>query len=489
MPPSKRGYVSVTITLATVLLAVVVRDIVVDWRIEDKPLWSTVAENSVSILLCVCIGASGLWLYRNRGRPYLHQAVRWQLLGGVVVFGLIGWVVLLQVIQGELKPVLLVFQTTIGGVLGGTVVGYANARTEETLANAQRERDRFEALFENAPAEIAEVCHTAAGIDVLRTNARFETTFDDRDHDDIDSFVDHLDQDEATADLIEEGITAQEPLETEATVETHDGERAFQLRVAPLGDDRAYLIYSDITEMKAAQRELEQSVARLERSNARLEEFAYIASHDLQEPLRTVSRYVEIIEAEYGDAFDETGQEYVETVVTATGRMQSMINGLLDYSRVTTRGSEFEPVDIEAVVEEVLEDLELLREEADGSVTVESLPPAKGDREQLWQVFQNLVKNAFEHSGDESVTVTVSGARTEEGCRFVVEDDGPGIDEYLVDDLFDMFESGENYQTERQARGIGLAVVERIVERHGGNIWVESERGEGSRFVFTIPQS
>jgi signal transduction histidine kinase len=487
MAPSKRGYAATTAVLALGLLARVVWDIYEDWQVENKQLWSTIAENSLSILLCLAILGSGVWLYRNRDRLYLRQAARWQVAGGLAVLLLVGWVVGFQEIQGELKGELIVFQSTIGGVLGGTVVGYATARTEQTRRRAERERDRLEALLENAPAEIAEVRRIDSGFEVLRTNETFRETFDADATDTplLSALVEHS---EGLIEEIERCVDTGAPTETETTFDTPEGKKTFQLRVTPLGDELAYLIYSDVTEIKETQRELERSVARLERSNARLEEFAYIASHDLQEPLRTVSRYVEIIETDYGDAFDETGQEFVETIVTATGRMQSMINGLLDYSRVTTRGSEFEDVDTETVVEEVVTDLELLCDEQEGTIEVESLPTVEADRDQLWQVFQNLLKNALEHSDEEPVTVTVSGRETEDGCRFVVEDDGPGIDEYLQDDLFDMFESGENYQTETRARGIGLAVVERIVDRHEGEIWVESERGEGSRFVFTIPQ-
>jgi len=240
--------------------------------------------------------------------------------------------------------------------------------------------------------------------------------------------------------------------------------------------------------MRIVQKKLEETVTKLERSNERLEDFAYVASHDLQEPLRTVSRYADIIVDEYEDDLDETAQEYLDTVVTGAERMSSMINGLLDYSRVTTRGSEFDTVDTESIVEGIISDLDVMCEEEDGTITYDSLPTVSADSDQLWQVFQNLVKNALEHSGEDPVEISISATEDEEHYTFVVEDDGPGIDPYLQDDIFNMFESGENFQTQGEAKGIGLAVVERIINRHGGDIWVESEPGKGSRFLFTIPK-
>jgi light-regulated signal transduction histidine kinase (bacteriophytochrome) len=246
------------------------------------------------------------------------------------------------------------------------------------------------------------------------------------------------------------------------------------------GDDAALVaIIFDITDRVEYKHDLESS-------NERLEDFAYIASHDLQEPLRTASRFAELVADDYADQIDESGRESLDTVITAAERMSSMINGLLNYSRVTTRGGEFEHVDTEAIVEEVTQDLQALATDHNGTITVDSLPDVIGDRDQLWQVFQNLIKNALEHSGDEEVTITVSGTENSGEYQFRVEDDGPGIDPYIEDEIFKIFKSGENFQTESEARGIGLAIVDRIIDRHGGNIRVESEQGKGSIFVFTI---
>ncbi len=228
---------------------------------------------------------------------------------------------------------------------------------------------------------------------------------------------------------------------------------------------------------------------RLAESNERLERFAHVASHDLQEPLRTISNYVELIEEEYADALDEEGRRLVDVVVTGSERMQSMIDGLLDYSRVTTQGEEFAPVDVERVVADVIDDLSLLIEEHDGTVRYGDLPTVRADGSQLRQLVQNLVKNALEHSADdEPVEIEVRATETEGGRRFAVADDGPGIEPGRQEKVFRMFKSGERYNTSSQAKGIGLAVCENIVGRHGGTIDVDSTPGEGATFEFTIPE-
>jgi PAS domain S-box-containing protein len=238
---------------------------------------------------------------------------------------------------------------------------------------------------------------------------------------------------------------------------------------------------TDVTDRKEHERKLEES-------NERLEQFAYVASHDLQEPLRTVSNYVEILAEEYADELDDEAGEFVEVATTGCERMQSMINGLLDYSRVTTRGREFEPVDSEAAVEGIVEDLDLMLGEENGTVEWGDLPTVHADPDQLRQVFQNLVKNALEHGGEDPVDVRIRASDEGAAYHFEVEDDGAGIDPERQDDVFRIFNSGKQYQTSGQAKGIGLAICENIVQRHGGDIWVESTPGEGTTFHFTIEQ-
>jgi PAS domain S-box-containing protein len=233
----------------------------------------------------------------------------------------------------------------------------------------------------------------------------------------------------------------------------------------------------DVTERKERERELEQS-------NERLEQFAYVASHDLQEPLRTVSNYVGILAEDYADDLDEEAQEFVDVAVTASERMESMIEGLLDYSRVTTRGEAFETVDAGSVLEDAVADIEVMLTERDGEVNWGTLPTVRADRDQLRQLFQNLLTNALEHGG-EGVSVTVDAEERTDDYRFTVADDGPGIPENQREKVFRIFKSGENYQTSSQAKGIGLAVCDNIVQRHDGDIRVADET-EGTTVVFTI---
>lgn len=261
-----------------------------------------------------------------------------------------------------------------------------------------------------------------------------------------------------------------------------DYERWVRVKGEPVYRDgeivRAAGFARDITDHKKRERELEKS-------NERLERFAYVASHDLQEPLRTISNYTEMLAEDYADALDEEAQRIVDVIVTGSDRMQSMIDGLLDYSRVTTRGSEFAPVDVNEVVDDVATDLAAILEEEDGSLEWGTLPTVEADHNQLRQVVQNLAKNAVEHA-DEPVEVDVRGTDVDDHYRFEVEDDGPGIAESRQEKIFRIFKSSHQYQTSSQAKGIGLAICDQIIDRHGGDIWVESEPGEGATFVFTI---
>ncbi|WP_290815304.1 MEDS domain-containing protein [Halovivax sp.] len=225
---------------------------------------------------------------------------------------------------------------------------------------------------------------------------------------------------------------------------------------------------------------------RLEESNERLEQFAYAASHDLQEPLRMVSSYLQLLERRYGDDLDTDAEEFIEFAVDGAVRMREMIDGLLEYSRIETDGDPFEPVDLEALTDDVLTDLQLRIEETDADVTVEPLPHVEGDGNQLRMLFQNLINNAIEYSGDEPPRVSVSAGRAGNMWRISVRDDGIGVPRDDQERIFEVFER-LHARDEHGGTGIGLALCERIVERHGGTIWVDSEPGEGSTFSFTLP--
>ena len=227
-------------------------------------------------------------------------------------------------------------------------------------------------------------------------------------------------------------------------------------------------------------------IEELRASNERLEQFAYAASHDLQEPLRMVSSYLQLIEARYADELGDDGREFLEFAVDGADRMREMINGLLEYSRVETRGDPFERVDLDAALEETIADLSLLIEEHDAEIEANPLPTVEGDPDQLRQVFQNLLDNAIEYSGDEPPQVHVGAERAGDRWVISVRDRGIGIDPDDAERIFEVFQRLHTNE-EHAGVGIGLALCERIVERHGGDIWVDSELGEGTTFSFTLP--
>lgn len=201
-----------------------------------------------------------------------------------------------------------------------------------------------------------------------------------------------------------------------------------------------------------------------------------------------VTNYLRLVEDRYGDELDEDGTDFIEYAVDGAERMRRMINGLLTYSRVDTRGDPLEPVDTEAVVDDVLTGLQVEIEDSDAEVEVGSLPTVSADRNQLEQVFQNLVSNALKYTEGGSPRVEIDAEKRGGEWAFRVADDGIGIDPEWQDRIFEVFERLHSRE-EYDGTGIGLSVCQKIVERHGGDMWVESEPGDGSTFWFTIPDT
>lgn len=225
----------------------------------------------------------------------------------------------------------------------------------------------------------------------------------------------------------------------------------------------------------------------LRRSNAELEQFAYVASHDLQEPLRMISGFTKLLARRYKGRLDKNADEYIAYVVDGATRMQQMIEDLLAYSRIGTRGKPFEPTDLEAVLNQAMINLKASIEQNDAVVTRDTLPAVMADPTQMIQLFQNLMGNAIKfRKKEEPPRIHVSAQRKGNEWLFSVRDNGIGIAHEFIEHLFQLFQR-EHAASEYPGTGIGLAICKKIVERHGGRIWAESEPGKGSIFYFTMP--
>ena len=240
---------------------------------------------------------------------------------------------------------------------------------------------------------------------------------------------------------------------------------------------------------EAAMREaflaLEQKTRELTRSNEELQQFAYVASHDLQEPLRMISSYTQLLGRRYGDRLDGDAQEFMAFIVDGAARMKQLIEDLLAYSRVGTRGKDFQEVDSGASLTRALANLRTAQESSGAVVTHDPMPRVTADGAQLAQVFQNLIGNAIKFRGEGTTKIHVGAETTDSVWVFTVKDNGIGLDAQYADRIFMMFQRLHN-KAEYPGTGIGLAIVKKIVERHGGRIWVESEPGKGATFGFTI---
>ena len=263
-------------------------------------------------------------------------------------------------------------------------------------------------------------------------------------------------------------------------------------------------INSDITERKNAEESLREAhnklelkvqertaklniiVDELKRSNEELKQFAYVTSHDLQEPLRTISSFTQLLKKRYENKLDEDADEFIDYIVDGANRMQIMIKALLDYSRVNTRSIEFKPSNFEEILDQTLNSLKIAIDESEAIITIDSLPTLMADDKQMIQLFQNLISNAIKfRKENENVKIYISCKKVSNNYIFSVSDNGIGIELQFKDRIFEVFQRLHT-RDEYSGTGIGLAICKKIVERHGGQIWVESEYGEGSTFYFTI---
>ena len=248
--------------------------------------------------------------------------------------------------------------------------------------------------------------------------------------------------------------------------------------------DRALLERS----VELTSQELLQRNEQLARSNAELEQFAYVASHDLQEPLRMVASYTQLLAKRYQGKLGRDADDFIGYAVQGATRMQALINDLLACSRVGTKGKPFSPTDCEALLESTLVNLKVAIEERGAVITHEPLPTVMGDPVQLGQLFQNLIGNAMKFCKGRSPAIHLLATPEDGKWRFAVRDNGIGIDPKHRERIFVIFQRLHTNE-EYPGTGIGLAICKKIVERHGGRIWVESAVGTGSTFCFTLPRT
>jgi signal transduction histidine kinase len=245
-------------------------------------------------------------------------------------------------------------------------------------------------------------------------------------------------------------------------------------------------IRTDITEIKRKSEEIEEHSRELQRSNAELEQFAYVASHDLQEPLRMVASYCQLLQRRCKDKLDQDANEFIDFAVEGAKRMQQLVNDLLNYSRVGRKSGGFTAVSVGEAVAFALVNLERAISEAGAKVEVGDLPTVVGDRVLLTQLFQNLVGNAVKFRRDELPLVRIGATRDGSYWHFTVEDNGIGIEREYLERVFLIFQRLHE-RGKYPGTGIGLAIAKKVVEQHGGRIWIDSVPGQGSRFQFTLP--
>ena len=249
------------------------------------------------------------------------------------------------------------------------------------------------------------------------------------------------------------------------------------------------VIAHDITERKKAEEQLKETISELERSNYELQQFAYITSHDLQEPLRTIASFTQLLERRYKGQFDSDADEFIEYIVDAAIRMKEMIQGLLEYSRVGTQKVEFKEVNMNVELDRVLSNLHALISSNNAKITHDPLPTVRGDPEQMVRVFQNLISNAIKfRKPDVPPEIHISYSIDNENSEYIfsVSDNGIGIEKEYRDKIFEVFKR-LHAMGKYEGTGIGLSVVKKIIEQYNGRIWIESELGEGSTFYFTLP--
>ena len=262
-----------------------------------------------------------------------------------------------------------------------------------------------------------------------------------------------------------------------------------EISLGPLETKEGLWIFTalrDVTDRKRAEEALRRASAELTRSNAELEQFAYAASHDLQEPLRMIASALQLLADDCGDKLGSEPRQYMALALEGTKRMQILINDLLNYSRLGKGQKRFELVDCQQIYQTALTNLKVAIDESGAVLAAELLPTVRGDAVQLVQLFQNLLANAIKFRGKDRPRIHVAASQGGQEWHFTIQDNGIGIDPRGFGRLFVLFQRLQTHK-DYPGSGMGLAAAKKIVEQHGGRIWVESELGKGSTFHFTVP--
>ena len=443
----------------------------------------------------------GYWLARSSLRPDVHPRVVAWCLGGAGA--MLGVVVLLTLNPtGSVdRPLRAAVLATSLGSLGGLANGINNARAISRARDAEQHRDELrqerdlrERIVETSPIGIG-VVNADGSIRIINAHAADIVGIPQDELTGL-SYDEPMFREPGTADrsLFEQIRATGEPVYgEERQIARPDGERIWlAVNGAPLRDSTGELsavifAFADITERKQLEAELKETVDRLEQSNDRLRQFAYAASHDMQEPLRMVSSYLQLLENRYTDELDGEAREFIEFAVDGADRMREMVHDLMAYARVEQAEQEFESVDCDAVVDKVLTDLQVQIEETDAEISTEPLPTVQADAKQLRQLFQNLISNALKYNDADEPRVEITAGQCNDYWEFSVTDNGIGIDPNHTDQIFEVFKR-LHHDDEYTGTGIGLSLCQKIVQNHGGEITVMSEPGDGSTFTFILPQ-
>ena len=289
--------------------------------------------------------------------------------------------------------------------------------------------------------------------------------------------------------LIDEGSIRNEEVE----IQTKTGEKRIALYNFEFiefgGEKRIFSIGYNITERKKAEIQLNEALNELKRSNNELQQFAYVSSHDLQEPLRTIASFTQLLQRRYEGQLDSDADEFMDYIVEAAVRMKQQIQDLLDYSRVGTQGEKFELVNTNDILNQTIKSLHTAIYESAAEITYDEPPNVMGDAGQLEKIFHNLISNAIKfRKPEEPLKIHISAYKSEDKKEYVfsIQDNGIGIEEQYFERIFTIFQRLHTRDVYK-GTGIGLSIVKRIIGRHGGRVWVESALGEGSTFYFTIP--